>query len=60
MCPPRELPRHGAFLAAPHLARNASFRFAVRKSEKNRACDDLKQSVTNLLRSVGIPNNFTL
>ena len=53
--PPRLLSADGLFADAPTVPLNNAFRFAVDQSSKVRACDDLKDSLTNRLCSVGTP-----
>ena len=45
--PPRRLNKDGRFRDPPQLPIVNTFRFAVIQGEKIRACDDLRDSLTN-------------
>ena len=53
--PPRKLSAVGRFVDEPDLPINPAFRFAVEQSSKVRACDDLKDSLTNRLCCISTP-----
>ena len=50
--PPRLLTVNGSFADSPDSPLNNAFRFAVAQPTKVRACDDLKDSLTNRLCTV--------
>ena len=55
LCHPRLLSPTGQWADSPDFLINPTFRFAVAQSTKLRACDDLKDSLTNRLYVVETP-----
>ena len=53
--PPRSLSTEGKFCDEPLKPLNPTFRFAVAQTSKVRACDDLKDSLTNRLCTISTP-----
>ena len=53
--PPRRLSNSGKVVDCPSSPLNVAFRFAVAQDSKVRACDDLKESLTNKMCAVTTP-----